>query len=159
MKKIFIVASMLLPFSLFAQQPQSKESQSPSEISTPNLTAGDELPEPPPGAKYGEDQVFSFVEVMPEFPGGMDAMKTFISKNIQYPSDALEAAISGKVYVSFVVEKEGQISEVKVLRNLYPSLDNEALRVVKSMPNWKPGMQNGKPVRVKYNLPVFFQLK
>jgi len=96
---------------------------------------------------------------MPEFPGGMDAMKTFISKNIQYPSDALEAAISGKVYVSFVVEKEGQISEVKVLRNLYPSLDNEALRVVKSMPNWKPGMQNGKPVRVKYNLPVFFQLK
>jgi protein TonB len=61
--------------------------------------------------------------------------------------------------VTFVVEKEGQISEVKVLRNLYPSLDKEALRVVKSMPNWKPGMQNGKPVRVKYNLPVFFQLK
>lgn len=159
MKKIFLLASLLLPFSLFAQQPQSKENQTPSQISTQMETTTEDLPVPPPDAKQGDDAVLSIAEVMPEFPGGMDAMKTFISKNIQYPSDALEAAISGKVFVSFVVEKEGQLSEVKVLRNLYPSLDKEALRVVKSMPNWKPGMQNGKPVRVKFNLPVFFQLK
>lgn len=159
MKKIFLLASLLLPFSLFAQQPQSKDNQAPSQISTQMETTNEDLPVPAPGAIQGEDQVFSFCEVMPEFPGGTAAMLAYLAKNSQYPQDAKDAKKSGKVFVSFTVGKEGQITDVIVMRNLFPSLDMEAVRLVKSMPNWKPGMQNGKPVRVRYNLPISFQLK
>ncbi|MBP7168387.1 MAG: energy transducer TonB [Bacteroidia bacterium] len=159
MKKIFLLASLLLPFSLFAQQPQSKNNQSPSQISTQMETTNEDLPVAPPEAKPGDDAVLSFVEVMPEFPGGTAAMLTYLAKNSQYPQDAKDAKKSGRVYVSFIVGKEGQITDVIVMRNLFPSLDMEAVRLVKSMPNWKPGMQNGKPVRVRYNLPISFQLK
>lgn len=159
MKKIFLLVSLLLPFSLFAQQPQSKENQSPSQISTQMETTNEDLPVPPPGVKPGEDAVLSYVQVMPEFPGGQAAMLAYLAKNSQYPQDAKDAKKSGKVYVSFTVGKEGQITDVIVMRNLFPSLDMEAVRLVKSMPNWKPGMQDGKPVRVRYNLPIAFQLK
>ena len=117
--------------------------------------SSEDVPVPP----QADDEVYSVVEDMPEFPGGMGAMNIYIAKNLRYPPDAVEAKISGKVFVSFIVGKEGQITEVDVLRKLYPSLDMEAIRVVKSMPKWKPGMQNGKPVKVKYNLPVAFQLR
>jgi TonB family protein len=156
MKKIFILAGLLLPFSLFAQQPPPPppgNSQTPSQISRQMDGSSEEVPVP----VQTDDEIFTFVEVMPEFPGGQGALATFLAKNCQYPSDAKEAKISGKVFVTFVVGKEGQITEAYVIRNLYPSLDREALRLVKSMPNWKPGMQNGKPVKVKYNLPVAFQ--
>ena len=95
---------------------------------------------------------------MPQFPGGSTALMQWINKNINYPKDAAEKGIQGRVVVEFVVEKDGSITEVNVIRAVNPSLDKEAQRVVKSMPNWIPGKQNGKPVRVKYTIPITFRL-
>lgn len=95
---------------------------------------------------------------MPEYPGGMQAMMSFIGENVKYPEDAMEKNISGKVFVSFVVEKDGSVSEAKVVKSVCASLDNEALRVVNAMPKWTPGKMDGKNVRVKYTLPFTFKL-
>ena len=101
---------------------------------------------------------YDVVEVMPTFPGGMGAMMKWLSENIKYPEAAYKANQQGRVIVTFVVEKDGSINEVAVAKHVAPSLDEEAVRVVKSMPNWNPGMQNGEPVRVKYTVPVWFKL-
>ena len=98
------------------------------------------------------------VEVMPEYPGGMNAMFDFIQKNVKYPKSAKEKGIEGKVYVSFVVEKDGSLSSFQVLRSVNEELDAEAIRVLKAMPKWKAGMQDGKAVRVHYVMPFKFQL-
>ena len=103
-------------------------------------------------------EVYDVVEEMPVFPGGIQGMIKFLSENISYPKEAQKKKISGRVLVSFVVEKNGSVSEVQTERSLYPSLDEEAVRVVKSMPNWIPGKQGGQVVRVKYTLPVTFSL-
>lgn len=103
--------------------------------------------------------VFDVVEEMPQYPGGMQAMLSFLQENITYPKDAQEKKISGRVLVTFVVEKDGSISNVETVKSVFPSLDEEAVRIVKGMPNWKPGKQNGKVVRVKYTLPISFSLK
>ena len=95
---------------------------------------------------------------MPEFPGGQIAMLNFLSKNIRYPEAAHKAGIQGRVVATFVVEKDGSISNAKVMRSIDPLLDAEALRVINSMPNWIPGKQDGKPVAVKYTVPVSFKL-
>ena len=95
---------------------------------------------------------------MPVFPGGMQGMINFLSENISYPKDAQEKKISGRVIISFVVEKDGSVSEVQTVKPLYPSLDEEAVRIVKNMPNWIPGKQKGQTVRVKYTLPISFSL-
>ena len=105
-----------------------------------------------------EQEVFTVVEDMPEFPGGMEALLTYLSKNIKYPSIAQENNIQGRVIVEFVVNKDGSIVEPKVIKSLDSSCDKEALRVVAAMPKWKPGKQRGKPVRVKYTVPVMFRL-
>lgn len=105
-----------------------------------------------------DDGLFVLVEEMPEFPGGQEAMFKFLSTTIIYPKEARDKGIQGKVYVSFTIEKDGAISEVKVLRGVHPLLDEEAVRVVESFPNWKPGKQKGKEVRVSYNLPLSFVL-
>lgn len=104
----------------------------------------------------GEQEIFQVVENMPEFPDGSPTK--WINKNIKYPVLAQENGIQGKVFVQFVVEKDGSITDVKVARGVDASLDKEAVRVVKSMPKWKPGKQRGKPVRVAYTLPINFQL-
>lgn len=101
----------------------------------------------------------AMVEQKPSFPGGDTAMYTWLNQNINYPPAAAEEGASGKVIVQFIVEKDGSISNVKVVRGKHPALDAEALRVVKKMPKWTPGRNNGMPVRVTYNLPVNFQLK
>ncbi|NOX86795.1 MAG: energy transducer TonB [Chlorobi bacterium] len=106
-----------------------------------------------------EQQIFTVVESMPEFPGGMGALMKYLAENIKYPSLAKESGIQGRVFINFVVEPDGSISNVKVLRGIGGGCDEEAVRVVKSMPKWKPGMQRGKPVRVSYNLPVKFTLQ
>ena len=106
-----------------------------------------------------EEEVFVVVEDDPEFPGGVDSMKTFIERNLVYPQLAKDNKIEGKVYVTFVVEKDGSISGVKVLRDIGYGCGAEAIRVVMKMPKWKPGKQRGKPVRVQYNLPIVFKLK
>jgi len=103
----------------------------------------------------------TIVEQMPTFPGGEAEMMKYIQKNVQYPQVEKEAGISGTCYVTFVVEKNGDITDVKVLRGVSggPGCDREAIRVVKSMPGWKPGKQNGREVRVQFNLPIKFTLR
>ena len=104
------------------------------------------------------DMVFDVVEVMPQFPGGQIAMMKYIMENMKYPKQAMKEGIQGRVTVSFIVEKDGRVSNVRLLRSVQPLLDKEAVRVVKSMPKWSPGKHNGKPVRVRFNLPVMFKL-
>lgn len=106
-----------------------------------------------------EAEVFQFVEKMPQFDGGDQALFKYLNKNLKYPRQAKEADIQGMVIVSFVVEQDGSISNVEVLRSVHPQLDEEAIRVISSMPAWIPGQQNQQPVRVKFNLPVRFVLK
>lgn len=102
--------------------------------------------------------VFDMPEQMPQYPGGGDAMEQFINNNIKYPAEAKAQKIQGKVYIQFIVEKDGSISEVSVRRGAHKLLDSEAMRVVKLMPKWKPGSMRGKTVRVRYTLPITFSL-
>ena len=105
------------------------------------------------------EEVFDVVEQMPEYPGGMQALFEFLSQNIKYPEDAQKQKVEGRVIVTFVVETDGSISNVEVAKHAFPSLDNEAVRVIQAMPNWTPGKQSGKVVRVKYTVPIVFNLK
>ena len=104
-------------------------------------------------------QVFDVVEQMPEYPGGMQALFEYLGQNLKYPGDAKEQKVEGRVIAIFVVETDGSISNVEVVRPVFPSLDAEAVRVLSGMPKWKPGMQSGKVVRVKYTVPINFNLK
>jgi periplasmic protein TonB len=106
-----------------------------------------------------EEEIFTVVESMPEFPGGPAKMMEYIAKNIKYPAMARESGIQGRVFVNFVVEPDGSVSNVKVLRGIGGGCDEEAVRVVESMPKWTPGRQRGKAVRVSFNLPVRFTLQ
>lgn len=103
-------------------------------------------------------KVFDVVEQMPQFPGGMPALMKWLQDNMKYPKEAQDAKQQGRVIVSFVVEKDGSITNVRVVKSVTPALDEEAIRVVKAMPKWNPGMQNGEPVRVNYTVPISFQL-
>ena len=103
-------------------------------------------------------KTFDVVEEMPQFPGGPAALFEFLSKNIQYPKDAEKAKLQGRVIVTFVVKKDGSITDAKVVKSVAPSLDAEALRVINAMPNWAPGRQGGQPVNVKYTVPLTFRL-
>ena len=106
-----------------------------------------------------EQEIFKIVEEMPSFPGGEAKLMEFVGKNIKYPQIARETGIQGRVFVNFVVEPDGSVSNVSVLRGIGGGCDEEAMRVVKSMPKWKPGKQRGKAVRVQYMLPVNFRLQ
>ena len=106
-----------------------------------------------------EEEIFQVVEAMPEFPGGTAELMKWLQKNIKYPSISQENGVQGRVIVQFVVNRDGSIVDPVVLRSVDPYLDKEALRVVKAMPKWKPGEQRGKPVRVKFTLPVQFRLQ
>ena len=103
--------------------------------------------------------VYDQVEQMPEFPGGMPAMIEYLQNNLKYPKDAIKQQVGGRVMVMFVVETDGTLSNVRVAKKVFPSLDSEAVRVVKTMPKWKPGKEKGRPVRVNFTLPVVFSLK
>ena len=105
-----------------------------------------------------EDTVYQIVEQMPQYTGGEEAMMKYVAENIKYPQAAKDKNISGRVFVSFVIEKDGSVSNVKVVRGIGGGCDEEAARVIKEMPKWKPGMQKGKPVRVNYMMPIFFKL-
>ncbi len=113
-------------------------------------------PEPP---KEEETKVFDVVEQMPSFPGGPSALMQYLGSNIKYPVVAEENGVQGRVVCTFVVERDGSITDVRVVKSVDPSLDREAVRVVKSMPKWIPGKQNGSAVRVKYTVPVTFRLQ
>lgn len=112
-----------------------------------------------PPADDPDNPVFEVVETMPEYPnGGMPGMMEFLSKNIRYPVNAQKNGTQGRVTVQFIVNTDGSISNIGILRRVDPELDGEAVRVISAMPKWKPGMQKGKPVRVKYTVPVMFRL-
>jgi len=123
------------------------------EVLKAQQVAVDEAP------KEEETKVFDVVEQMPSFPGGDAALMKFLSEHIKYPVVAEENGIQGRVIATFVVERDGSITDVKVIKSVDPSLDKEAIRVLKSMPRWIPGKQNGSAVRVKYTVPVTFRLQ
>ena len=123
-----------------------------------NEEALSSAPEESRAVKAPEGEIYQVVEEMPEFPGGMGECMKFIGKNIKYPAEAIEKGIQGRVIIQMVVTKEGDIAEAKVVRNIDPLLDAEALRVINSMPKWKPGKQKGEAVNVKYTIPVMFRL-
>jgi periplasmic protein TonB len=105
-----------------------------------------------------EEEVFLIVEQMPEFPGGETALRTYIAKNIKYPATAQEMGIQGKVYVTFIVDSNGNVTKATIARGIDASLDKEALRVINTLPKWTPGKQRGKPVSVSYTVPINFTL-
>lgn len=130
----------------------SEETNQAVEIKYVPVAVEEEEPE--------ERTIFEVVEQMPEFPnGGMAGLMQYLSKNIKYPTIAQENGTQGRVTVQFVVNRDGSIVDAKVLRGVDPYLDKEAIRVISSMPKWKPGMQRGKAVRVKYTVPVMFRLQ
>lgn len=140
---------------------------SPSQASSrPNKTTqnGQNAPEPVRSKPLNIPQpvnsnsVYDVVEQMPSFPGGISGLRTYLNQNIRYPAEAQENCVQGRVVVSFVVGKDGHISDVTVLRSVDPSLDKEAVRVIRNMPRWTPGKQGGEPVKVRYNVPVSFRL-
>ncbi|MBR2178590.1 MAG: energy transducer TonB [Paludibacteraceae bacterium] len=104
-----------------------------------------------------EDAVYT-PEKGPEFPGGTDALFKFLSSNLKYPSDAKKEGVQGRVICQFTVNKDGSISDIQVLRSVYPSLDREAVRVISIMPKWEPGEQRGKKVKCKFTMPIVFKL-
>lgn len=133
------------------------------KVETKFVSVDENKPLPPPPALTPqepevEDQVFEVVEKEAEYPGGPEAMLKYLSKNIEYPAIAQENGIQGRVYVEFVVEKDGTPSNFKILKSIDPALDKEALRVAKTMKKWIPGEQQGKKVRSKFRLPVYFRL-
>ena len=130
----------------------SEETNQAVEIKYVPVAVEEEEPE--------EQTIFEVVEQMPEFPnGGMAGLMQYLSKNIKYPTIAQENGTQGRVTVQFVLNRDGSIVDAKVLRGVDPYLDKEAIRVISSMPKWKPGMQRGKAVRVKYTVPVMFRLQ
>ena len=130
----------------------SEETNQAVEIKYVPVAVEEEEPE--------EQTIFEVVEQMPEFPnGGMAGLMQYLSKNIKYPTIAQENGTQGRVTVQFVVNRDGSIVDAKVVRSVDPYLDKEALRVINTMPKWKPGMQRGKPVRVKFTVPVMFRLQ
>lgn len=136
------------------------------EVETVDFSAEDDAsqrvvvqaPVAAPVEEEEEQQVFVVVEKMPEFPGGEEAMRRYLARNIRYPLIAQENGIQGRVICQFVVNADGKIVDVQVVRGVEASLDAEAVRVIQSMPSWTPGKQGGKSVRVKYTLPIRFKL-
>lgn len=110
-------------------------------------------------AVQGKDAEYAFeqLEVKPEYPNGNEGLGKYLSENIKYPKKALKNGVSGKVFVQFVIDKTGKVTNVVAVRGVEKSLDKEAVRVIKSMPKWKPGMKDGQPVKVKYTIPINFK--
>ena len=140
---MLIFAFSIAPNELYSQENQKKVNYSKQKKVDAKTEKGD---------------VFEKVDVMPEFVNGKDAMIKFIAQNVKYPESERKKGVQGKIYVSFVVNKHGKITDVKIARGVSPAIDREAIRVVKSMPNWKPGENNEKPVKVKFTIPISFKL-
>lgn len=169
-------AKFLPPEPKADEEVQIEEPPPPSEsldkvaISNKNLDGAEAtsvfIPPPPPKEvavvkiePAAEEEILMAVEQDPQFPGGMTALMKYLQKNVNYPAAAQRANISGKVIVQFVVEKDGSVGQVKIIKSVGFGCDEEATRVVKSMPKWSPGKQNGRPVRVYYTLPVSYTLQ
>ena len=154
------VAALLLLFSNCANKKTDKVQSDTEKADTVVAAEPDKTAEPQVEVAITEtkgDSIYSVVETMPDFPGGQKELLSFLSRNIKYPTKAIESKIQGRVIVQFVVNKDGSISNAKIVRSVDPDLDKEALRVINSMPQWKPGMQKGEPVSVKYTVPIVFR--
>lgn len=144
--------ALLVAGNISCSQETSEKQDAKEETVAPDSVAA-------PTDGVAKDEVFMVAEQMPEFPGGMKEMLKFLQENVKYPENAMKNNVQGRVIVQFVVEKDGTPTEFKVLRSVDPDLDAEALRVMKAMPKWKPGMQKGQVVRVKFTVPVSFKLQ
>jgi len=142
-----------------AEKTQEGDPNAENIIAAPEASAAPTKVEVAVEAAPKEEEIFTVVEQQPEFSGGMAALGQYLSKNLRYPAAAQRANVSGRVFVSFVVNTDGSIQDVQVLKGLGFGTDEEAQRVVKGMPKWRPGKQSGRPVRVKYNLPINFTLE
>ena len=154
------VAALLLLFSNCANKKTDKVQSDTEKADTVVAAEPDKPAEPQVEVAITEtkgDSIYSVVETMPDFPGGQKELLSFLSRNIKYPTKAIESKIQGRVIVQFVVNKDGSISNAKIVRSVDPDLDKEALRVINSMPQWKPGMQKGEPVSVKFTVPIVFR--
>ena len=146
--------------------PEPDPSPAPEPNPEPTPTPGPFIPGPPgppsifvPEDKPDiEDETYEVVEHMPEFPGGIEEMYKFLANNIDYPQSCIDNGVQGKAYIKFTVEKDGSISNMEVVKSAHSLLDKEAVRVIGSMPNWTPGRQLNKVVRVNYTLPINFML-
>lgn len=144
---------LLLPLTLLLVAANSAYAQKKEPVKT------EQSPQSPPKKTKQNDEVFMVVEKQPEFPGGMYALMKYLSSNIMYPVEAQKQNIQGRVICTFIVEKDGSLSDIKVNRGIDPLLDEESVRVIESMPSWKPGMQRGKKVRTRFTLPIVFRLQ
>lgn len=142
-----------------ADKTQKGDPNAEEVIMAPEESTGPTKVEAAVEVEKKEEEIFTVVEQQPEFPGGNSKLGEYLGKNIRYPSAAQRANVSGRVFISFVVNTDGSIQDVQVLKGLGFGTDEEATRVVKSMPKWRPGKQSGRPVRVKYNLPISFTLE
>lgn len=147
--------ALLVAGNISCSQDASQTENAKEEVVAPVSPEVKEVP----ADSTAKEEVFMVVEQMPEFPGGMKELLKFLQDNLRYPNSAMEKNVQGRVIVQFVVEKDGTPTEFKVLRSVDPDLDAEALRVLQTMPKWKPGMQRGEVVRVKYTVPVSFKLQ
>lgn len=147
--------ALLVAGNISCSQDASQTEDAKEEVVAPVSPEAKEAP----ADSTAKEEVFMVAEQMPEFPGGMKEMLKFLQENVKYPENAMKNNVQGRVIVQFVVEKDGTPTEFKVVRAVDPDLDAEALRVLKTMPKWKPGMQKGEVVRVKYTVPVTFRLQ
>lgn len=155
------VVALLLLFSNCANKKTDKAQSDTEKADTVVAVEPEKKAEPQAEATLPQektDSIYSVVETMPDYPGGQKELLSFLSRNIKYPTKAEENKIQGRVIIQFVVNKDGSVSDAKVVRSVDPELDKEALRVVNSMPQWKPGMQKGEAVSVKYTIPIAFRL-
>ena len=147
MKKTFIT------FIILATYATAKAQQSTPKSGDPNVEIKIDAPDT---SSVNNSKIFTAVEMEPTFPGGLDRFYQFLQYNIKYPAEAFKNKIQGKVFVGFVVEKDGSLTDVKVLRGIGSGCDEEAARVIKKSPKWRPGIQNGRPVRVQFVVPISF---
>ena len=147
--------ALLVAGNISCSQDASQTEDAKEEVVAPVSPEAKEAP----ADSTAKEEVFMVAEQMPEFPGGMKEMLKFLQENVKYPENAMKNNVQGRVIVQFVMEKDGTPTEFKVLRSVDPDLDAEALRVMKAMPKWKPGMQKGQVVRVKFTVPVSFKLQ
>lgn len=147
--------ALLVAGNISCSQDASQTEDAKEEVVAPVSPEAKEAP----ADSTAKEEVFMVAEQMPEFPGGMKEMLKFLQENVKYPENAMKNNVQGRVIVQFVIEKDGTPTEFKVARSVDPDLDAEALRVLQTMPKWKPGMQRGKIVRVKFTVPVSFKLQ
>lgn len=155
---LIISLGVISPEKLFSQNTQSVSKTKQTAQSKKGSSSQSKTNQSTAKKQDIQDTCYIIVEEMPEFPGGTDSLMKFLSKSIVYPKDAIEKKAEGMVICSFIVKADGRISDIQIVRSINPLLDAEAIRVIKKMPKWVPSKQEGKPIPVKFTLPIRFTL-